>query len=114
MLSRGVAVLQRCYRGVTAFSAVLDGVPSLVKHRNTCFHRFPYVRESVASSVRTSRRYRDMRKKRCCGVAATQERRAPREKERHTSATPPQHLFGRHPRNSVQHAKTAVTGEVLQ
>lgn len=114
MLSRGVAVLQRCCGGVAALSAVLDDVSTLVQHRNTCFHRFPRARDSGASFVLTSRRYRDMPQKRCCGVASAEKRRAAREKGRNTSATPPQHLFREHAIKPVQHAKTAILGEVLQ
>lgn len=110
MLSAGVAVLRRCYTGVTALNAVLDTVSVLVKHRNTCLRGFPYVRESAASFVLTSRRYRAMTKKRCCGVSPTEERRATREKACHTSATPPQHLTKKRARNPVQHAKTAILG----
>lgn len=112
MRNSGVAVPQRCRSGVAALKAVLDRVSTLLLHRYTVFHRFPYAREVRASSCFTSRRYRGMTKKRCSGAAVTQERRAPREKSRYTAATPLRHRFGKHARNPVQHAKTAILGAV--
>lgn len=112
MPSSGVAVMQRCSSGVAVLKAVLDSVSILLLHRYTAFHHFPYVREVRASSCFTSCRYRGMSKKRCSGVAVTQESRAPREKGRYTAATPPLHRFGKHARNPVQHAKTAILGAV--
>lgn len=112
MPKTGVAVKHRCSTGVAALSTVLDSVSNLPLHRYTAFRPFPYAREIITPPHLLSHGYREMPQNRCSGVAATQERRTPREKRRYTAATPPLHHFKKQAINPVQHAKTAILGAV--